>query len=226
MFFDSNYGYIELNQTDRPGSIGDSLAYTSQYITIAYVAGKLGDKINLFAFVSEKGPLRHPDSPWRENDTSGDQVYPLIAASALTQPVLSYRVIKQIKDAGYRTGNGDKIPPGMYGQIRRAQRKNALWVSDLPIFIQALFFKIPIRWSDSKKWFEKSEGSSSDYLNFINALAFAKAEDNITWPMKLAMKLIPKQKVLEKVKDYFKPEPNVQWLLDLYKEALEVIYHV
>ena len=220
-----NYGYIEMEQdpVGNPGRTGDSLAETSRYVSIAYVIGD-NPKINLAYFVTDKGCLRHPDSPWREDDCSGDQVFPLIAASALTQPELLAKVLKQIKDAGYKTGNGDFITPGMLGQIRRAEDKKFLAISDIPLVIQAVLFKIPFRWSDSKKKFESNDDSSGDYLNFINTLAFAKAKGNISLPMKLAMKLISKEKCLEKVKHYYRNEPNSQGLVELYEKSLGKIY--
>lgn len=224
MFFESVYNYIEMHEA-RPGSIGDSCAETSRFVTISIVSG-VNPNIDLKAFVTEKGPLRHPDTIWREDDTSGDQVFPLIAASCLTQPELCSKIIKQIKDAGYKTGNGDFITPGMLGQIRRAENKKLLAISDIPLLIQALLFKVPFRWSDSKKKFESSEGSSGDYLNFINAIAFAKAKGNITLPMKLTMKLISKEKCLEMVKHYYRNEQESQFLIDLYSKALDVIYGV
>lgn len=220
-----NYGYIEMEQdpVGDPGRTGDSLAETSRYVTIAYVIGD-DPKINLVHFVTDKGCLRHPNSPWREEDCSGDQSFPLIAASCLTQPELCSKVIKQIRDSGNRTGNGDLITPGMRGQIRRAENKKLLAISDIPLLIQALLFKVPFRWSDSKKRLESSKEASGDYLNFINALAFAKAKGKITLPMKLAMKLISKQKCLDMVVHYYRNEQNSQGLIDLYKKALDNIY--
>lgn len=206
-----------------PGSIGDSCAESSRYAVIAHVNSKQ-PKLGLQYLVTDKGLVRHPDSPWREDDTSGDQAFPFIAAADLTQPELAKKVIQQTKDAGYRTGNGDLISPGMYGQIRRAENKSMLWLSDLPLLAQALIFKIPFRWSDSKKAFETTADSSGDYLNFINAIAYAHAKGNITWPMRLAMRLVSKETALAKVKHYYRNEPNSQWVTDEYEKAINLIW--
>jgi hypothetical protein len=221
MYIDT-YGFIIMEQSALPGGYGDSCAETSRYVVLAYINGKKLD-IDLRPFVTEKGVLRHPDSPWREDDTSSDQVYPLIAAGYVLQPVVAYKAIKQIADAGDRTGNSDKINIGMYAQIARFFSKDYLWVRDLTLVGQALIFKIPFRWSDSKKRLERSSGSSSDYLNFINGLAFARI-NKWTWPCWLATKIISKEKAMSKVSDYYKPEPNSDWLLQLYTRAIPKIW--
>lgn len=226
MFFDKEYGYIELEQCARPGSIGDSLAETSRYITLMYLLDIPYNSIDLSNFITDKGILRHPDSPWRENDTSGDQIYPLIAASSLIHPEITDMVIEQIKHNRYKTGNGDFISPGMFTQIRRAEHKHFLFVSDLFLLAQAIILKLPFRWSDSKKSFESSKNSSGDYLNFINGLAFAKAKNNTTFPLKLAKKLIKKDTLKQKVQDYYKIEPNSQWIINIYNNTIDRIYDV
>lgn len=211
---------IVMEQSGLPGGYGDSASETGRYVTLL---GVIGDKtfINLGPFVTDKGILRHPLSPWRENDSSSDQVSPLIVGASVSgQFILEDKILKFTK---YKTGNGDFITLGLLANKRRAQYKHFLWISDLAILAQALVFKLPYRWSDSKKTLEKNT-NTSDYLNFINNLAFAKVKKNITWPLKLAMKLTPKEKVLEAIKSYYKSEPNSQWLIDIYIKALEVLY--
>jgi hypothetical protein len=222
MFLDA-YALIAMEQSAFPGSIGDSCSESSRYAVIAYVNGSKPN-IKLGELVTDKGPIRHPSSPWREDDTSSDQVAPLIAATELVNPELAKKIIQNIKDSHYRTGNGDLISFGVLGQMRRAENKAMLWLSDLPLVFQSLIFKIPFRWSDSKKRFESSSGSSGDYLNFINALAFARAKNNVTWPMWLAMRFISKDTAKAKVADYYKPEPNSQWILDEYNTAIDKIW--
>lgn len=221
MVFD-NYGYIVMEQSGLPGGYGDSCAETSRYVTLKAV---IGDQvvINLVSFVTDQGVLRHPLSPWREDDTSLDQMYPLLAATTLTNKELRNKVDGFITDYSGKTYNGKIVNFGMQAQVARSRDEKHLWINDLSILGQALIFKLPYRWSDSKKWFEKND-STSDYLNFVNGIAFAKVKNNETWPIKLAKKLIKKETVLEKVKSYYQPEPNSQWLVDLYSKALEVIY--
>lgn len=220
MIFD-NYQYLIMEQVEAPGNSGDSAAETGRYVTLKAV---IGEKviIDLSHFITEKGILRHPDSPWRENDISSDQVAPLLAAASLIQPEIADKIMKQLENG--HTGNGDLISLGLRGQIRRAQDKHFLGFSDLPMLGQALLFKLPFRYSESKHWLEGNDDSSGDYLNFVNSLAFAKAKGKLSLSQKLSMKLISKQKCLDKVKHYYRNEPHAGFLIDLYSKALELIY--
>lgn len=217
MFLDA-YNFITMEQTGSPGNIGDSLSETSRYLTLL---GVIGDKtvINLSPFITDKGILRHPLSPWRESDTSSDQVSPLIAAASVSsQFLIEDKVLGFTK---YKTGNGDFITLGLLANKRRAQNKHFLWISDLAILAQALIFKLPYNIVNYK--LVKNNGTS-DYLNFVNNLAFAKFKKNETWPLKLAKWLTPKNKILQKIRLYYRPEPNSQWLIDIYEKALGEIY--
>jgi hypothetical protein len=217
-----NYRFIKMEQCLWPGSTGDSCAETGRYITLSYLIGE-DPEINLFPFMTDKGFLRHPETLWREDDFTSDQMAPFLSAASLTQPLLAGIAVNRIKNAGWKTGNGDYITPGLLASIKRVQNSKIQWIYDLAFLGQALIFKLPIRWSDSKRWFERSEGSSADYLNFLNGIAFAKAKKKLTWPMKLALKLTGKAKIMSKVEDYYFVEPNSQWILDIYKKALEVL---
>lgn len=220
-----NYNFIimEQNLTTDPGRLADSLAETSRYIVLAFVNGQKLD-INLHYFVTDKGLLRHPLSPWGVEDTSLDQIYPLIAAAALISPnELRSKIDSFI--SGTKIYNGKIVTPGFKAQLNRSKDNSTPWIDDLALLGQALIFKLPFRWSDNKKWFEWSSGSSSDYLNYVNGLAFAKIKGE-TWPLKLARFIISKDKILGKIHEYYIPEPNVKWLLDEYEKALKVIYRV
>lgn len=223
MYIDS-YQLIVMEQSGFPGGWGDSAAESSRYVILATINGEKVN-INLKQLVTETGVLRHPLSPWRENDTSSDQVVPLLAATSLLQPELASVIIKQIKTAGYKTGNGDLISTGLLENMRRAEKKHFLWISDLAILGQALIFQLPFRWSDSKRFFELSSGSSSDYLNFTTDLAFAKITNTETIPIKLAKLLIvSKEKILSEVNSYYAAEPNHSMIIEEYTKALERIY--
>ncbi len=220
MYLDSQ-NLIVMEQSGLPGGYGDSASETGRYVTLLAV---IGDKIiiDLSPFITDKGILRHPESPWKEDDISSDQVSPLLAAASINQLYISDRIISLIRNNDNRTGNGDLISFGMWAQLRRAEKASNLWFSDLALLGQVLMFKIPFRWSDSKQKFEKNT-NSSDYLNFVNSLAFAKIKGD-TLSSKLAKWLTSKDIVLQKVKDYYNPEPNSEWLLKKYEQALDRIY--
>jgi hypothetical protein len=221
MHLDSQ-GLVVLDQDTFPGNIGDSCAETSRLVTLNSLNNEF-PWTQLSAFITDKGILRYPTSPWREDDTSSDQVAPLIAACSLTQPQLTNIVIAKIVSAGYKTGNGNIISPGLLTNMKRHQK--SCWQSfwDLAILGQALLFKVPVRWSDSKKWFEPSSGSSADYLNFINGLAFAK-QRNWTWVCSLCVKLVSADTALAAVQSYYKPEPNNSIILDAYAKSIQKIW--
>lgn len=193
-----------------PGNIGDSAANTGRYVTLS-----LSAKPNLALFVTISGVLRHPTSPWRENDTSSDQVAPLLNACSLMQPLLANIIISQIKEQGYKTGNGDYITLGLLASMRRHEKKSFLWLSDLAILGQAISFYLPITFENGK--FTRNTNTSND-LNFTDYIKYASQYGKMTWPLKLAKLIMPRRKVLDNIKKYFMPEPNVSWLLALYEQ--------
>lgn len=213
------FGFIVMEQNGFPGNIGDSAAETGRYITMSKV------KIDLSPLVTDKGVLRHPTSPWREDDTSSDQVAPLIAAASIIGANdVADTIIRQIRNGGYKTGNRQLISPGLYANIRRHEDSMLLGLSDLAILGQALLFKFPYRWSDSKKTFESSANSSADYLNFVNALIFAKAKNSFTLTLKLTVLITSGQIVIDKIRSYYASEPNSAWIIKLYEENIKMIY--
>lgn len=225
MYID-NYGTISMEQCEFPGSIGDSAAESGRYAVLAYINGNFQSGIKLQAFLTPSGVIRHPQSPWGVSDTSTDQIVPLIAASTLLEPKITDTIIQQIKDNGYKVSNGNLINPGVLANIKRHTGSTFQSVYDIAFLGQAFMFKLPFRWSESKHWFEKTEGSSSDYLNFTNGLLLAKIRGGLTFPQKLTLKLIKKEEILQKIKNYYKPEPNSEWLIKEYEQALEKLYNV
>lgn len=208
---------MEQNPPGDPGRTADSAAETGRYITLKAV---IGDTviINLKPLVTDKEILRHPNCIW--HDAPSDTVAPLLAAASIIDPETEQKILVLIKDN--KTPNGNVISPGLWAERRRIEGKKLLWASDLVILGQALLFKLPYRWSDSKKTFEKTSGSSADYLNYINYIALAKVKDKkLNLVLKLALKLTGKANILEKIQSYYKPEPNSQWILDLYKKVIE-----
>lgn len=209
MKFDSNNLLVSEIGT-FPGTIGDACANTSRYVTLS-----LSNKPNLALFVTISGVLRYPTSPWGVNDTSSDQIAPLLNACSLTQPLLANIIISQIKEQGYKTGNGNYVTLGLLASIRRHEKKSFLWLSDLAILAQAISFYLPITFENGK--FTKNT-NTSNYLNFADYIKYASQYGKMTFPLKLAKKIMPRSKVLDNIKKYFTPEPNVAWLLALYDQ--------
>ena len=224
MKLDGN-GLIVLEQCSFPGSIGDSAAETSRMVTLQRLLG-LPIQSDLALFVTDKGVLRYPTSPWRENDTSGDQVAPLIAAGDQSH---QQAVINQIKANGYKTGNGNLINPGFFANMQRANGVWIQWPWDLAILGEAFILALPFAWNPNASminpltWLVSSSNQTAPYLNWINALAFAR-QKKWTLPCWLATKIVSKKKALAAVKSYYSVEPKVQWLLDLYDQAANEIW--
>ena len=212
-------GLVVLDQCGFPGNIGDSCAETSRlYVLKRFVTGQVeNEKEILSQFITPKGIIRHPDSPWKEDDTSSDQVLPfVVAATKWTEPIPGCLFFS-------RTGNGDLVTPNLLAVQKRALGKSS-WFYDLSILGQSFIFKIPFRWNDEKKWFESSKDSSCDYLNFVMALIQSNESNSITWPIRSAIKRTSKDLVLNKIKQYYLKEPNSENLVSLYSLAIDKIW--
>lgn len=85
-------------------------------------------------------------------------------------------------------------------------------------YIQGLILKFPYRWSDSKKRFEKTKGSSVDYLNMVLIWHFLKATGR--WASLGATKEKCKQMVFMYYKNGPDWEPNVDWFINYYLKTL------
>lgn len=217
MIFDS-YGCLRMEQCAFPGSVGDSCAETSRLaILTAYLDKDTSHRGVLLNFFSQFGVLRHPDSPWRENDTSGDQVMPLLIALHVSGLYANAEALMQP-----RTGNGDLVSPLLYATQKRFSGK-ASWFWDLAALGQALISKLPFRWSDDKRRFTQSSDSSCDYLNLLMYIIYAKMVSGETWPVKLARYLVGYSIFAEKISKYYAPEPN-PFVVLYYIRALDEIY--
>lgn len=193
-------GCLVMEGSSPEGNLGDSCAETARL----FLLNKNNPYfLDLQRFRTMKGYVRHPNAIWREDDFSSDQALPLFLAM---NPYLSHEMFLRIVEAGYKTGNGTYVSPGFYALLKGNQ-----WLINMTLWIQTLIFKFPWRWSDERKWFEKSEGSSGDYLNWIHASQYA-----FPW----VRNLIKKETLKQKVRDYYKPEPNSAWLINLYDEFI------
>jgi hypothetical protein len=224
-------GLIEMEQTGAPGCYGDSCAESGRYVTLCMLLGGTSvPQINLDQLVTPAGVVRYPcpPAPWGPSDTSSDQVSPLIAALSCTQSGMLPTVLNQIALNGYKTGNGDLIEIGLYANMKRAQGSwcQSLW--DMAILGQAVILALPIAWNPNAAmnpltWIISSKNQTSGYLNWFNALAFAR-QKKWTLPCWLATKIISSKKTLKNVASYYQPEPNNSLILGLYTEGAKKIW--
>jgi hypothetical protein len=175
-----------------PGDVGDSCAETARLAILSpdYFAPVLSPN----QFIGIGGFLRHPTAPegWRESDFSNDQLLPLILATGLRGEWWKIPGTKTI------------VSPGVWFAARASWRGLAETVR-----LQNTLFAMPYRWSDSKKWFERSSGSSADYLNYFVSIVFLR---------RMGIWIEPRPETEEKIRSYYANEPNSAWLLDEYRK--------
>lgn len=201
------YGTIELEQCSWPGSIGDSCAETARYAHLLMLNGEYRLPVLLNRFITHTGYIRHPTAPdgWRESDFSSDQALPLYLA--LKRNAAIPELLQAESRLRWRTGNGQLVSPALFFAIRRLDV-----MFSLVTLAQVALFKLPWRWSDERHWFERSEGSSADYLNWLHCAVYCPR-----WIRRLISADLLKQKIA----DYYKPEPNSAFLLSLYNKIIE-----
>lgn len=190
-----------------PGSIGDSCAESSRYYLLKWPTLPLP---NLKIFVTDTFFVRHPDSPWREDDFSTDQALPLYIA---TKNANMYYKLKKNK---WRLPNGQFISPIFYAILTKKK-----WLINLCVFAQGILFKLPYRYDDSKKRFTKND-NSSDYLNYYFTAYYAD---------KWARHIVKKEVILQKIKSYYQSEIDASKdktlaleIIRLYEEEIEVLW--
>jgi hypothetical protein len=199
------FGCLVMEHSSPEGNLGDSCAETGRLEHMLMVLGE-PSQCSMFPFLTDKGYVRHPNAIWREDDFSSDQALPFYLVTK-NRP-LGIQMHQRIQAAGWKTGNGTFVSPGFYALLKDSQ-----FLINQTLAAQALIFKFPWRWSDSKKWFEKSEGSSADYLNWIHAAAYA-----YPW----VRNMIPKQRLKDKVIDYYDSEPYSIWVVELYERFIDL----
>ena len=222
---------IVMEQTVWPGSIGDSMAETSRLFILNEFLRTHGSvklyahKLDLMQFRTVSGYVRHPTAPhaalgtghnWREPDASSDQCLPWLMAVMLQNPITASYFVDDFR---FRI-KGTKTIASLPLQFLARGKFKALALSNQ---VQELIFKIPYRWSDDERMkgkllkFERSESSSADFLNYFAIYAFFKTRGE---HCKMGLK---HELVLNKIKSYYSPEPNSQWLINLYEEAFMLI---
>ncbi len=199
-------GAIELEQCERPGSIGDSFPESARYEHVKQLGGDYKLECNFDQFITPFGYVRHPDVPddWKEKDTSSD---------VLTVPFLMFRRMcdprademkRRLKANGFRTGNGDLLSPGLFAEMYAPILRTPL------LLVQLALFKFKYRWNDEKHKFEENEESSCDYINFIHVAAYAP---------KWLRRLINPVTLIDKIINYYRNEPNCLFLKSEYVEV-------
>lgn len=197
---------MEQNPIGDPGRTGDSAAESARYLHLKMILGNYILDVNLNQFITSIGYVRHPDSPWRENDMSGDQLLPLYLAFKRYDPVRTSELEARVRSAGYRTGNGNLVSPAFFSCL-----KDSKLLMSICTLGQALLFKLPYRWNDETKRLEKMKNSSADYLNFIHVAVYCP---------KLIRKSVSKEMLRKKVSEYYEPEPNA-FVIELYDQVIE-----
>lgn len=204
-------GCLVMEHSSPEGNLGDSCAESSRLDHMNYLLGK-SPQCNLTKFVTITGYVRHPLVPesWKEKDFSSDQALPLLLCFKMKNHwngLYADQMRSRIMANYWRTGNNNFVSPGLFAELIGCK-----WLRAFFLLVQMLLFKFPYRWSDSKKWFESTDGSSGDYLNFIHLGVHAP---------KWVRRLVSKSMLKQKVSDYYAPEPKSDWLIKIYDEFIE-----
>lgn len=237
MIFD-HYGFLnsEKDPVGDPGRLGDSCANTFRWLQLAKYVGPKPDQPNvamqshvreLYEWLkTNKGYVRHPESIWREDDFVGDQAKPLLMG--LDAWGLWQEAQEVAKFHAFRYGNGDLVHPTFKASAARASGWPS-WFWDISIYVQIVTMqKIPFRWNDEYfkqgRWpFERSEESSADWLNWFHMIIHAEMKGHTYWTRKAKAYASPRE-IASRITSYFSPEPNSEWLLELYLKAIIKAY--
>lgn len=233
-----DYGLIVLEQNDEQhpdptealnafhGNRGDSCAETFRHLHLQiYLEDRTKRDAALLAYRQCKtatGYIRHPLCKWREGDFSGDQAKPMYLV--LRAMLLGYERTEMeqyfFADSDWgKTGNGDLLSASMKGVIKRANGKQSNF-SDFSLYSQIFAMtKIPFRWNDEKWWFESTESSSADWLNWYHGIIQAEMFGHTYMSLKAKNMADPAQ-VLAKIKSYYAVEKNA-FVVELYEQAIK-----
>lgn len=206
--------HFEQNGGAWPASVGDSCAETSR----AFVLGsdKL-DRLDLVAFIAPKGGyVRHPtlaELPgWDASDFTSDQALPLILGFDHPMPALKWR-----------TAPSKLSSPGVMAAARN------WWVALAIInLLQALIFQVPFRYSDDEQLsglrrVVSTDDQYADYLNWFIVVYFLHKK-GYTKLVRAQTQLVDRTDLLRRVKGYYAPEPNSEWIYKLYEAASLEVY--
>lgn len=205
--FDDNF--LIITDEGTPGALGDSCAETARYAILK------GHPVGVWSdFRTNIGYLRHPDSIWREDDTSSDQLVPyLIVLDLQNEKDLLQEARSRLK---WTNANKHIASVGLMLLSRN-------WLTTLSIvnLIQGFIFKVPFRWNDGSRSIERTEKTSADYLNwFIIAVYLKRKKVPFSG---LAKKVVTKEKLLERVNNYYS-NPDAAWIVQAYEAAIPEVY--
>lgn len=221
-------GALVYENSSQYGNIGESMAETARlHRMIRKICEKettdlqlISDELNLAQFRTDKGYLRHPDAPfkddkgdsWREDDTDGDMYLPwYLEATPAQQREMKWRVIRNFM----RYGNGDLVQPGFAAEIF-----NQDWARTKCCQVQLDLFSLKYRWSDADglAWynhFQPTETSAADYLNF--SMVMCERPESIRAQVRA-------QTLIEKFESYYGWDANKDWYLDIARKFLRLYF--
>ena len=184
----------------HPGNLGDSLAETARYAILNGV-----NSVLLGLFWTSIGFLRHPNSIWREQDTSADQVLPLVLARTMLSVHLGPRILIP--------GTKTIMSAGLWAAWHHHYR-----LLNVVNIVQGWLFNLSWRIADGGK-IERSEGKVQDWLNYICVYVWLR--DHGRW----ATLNQSRDRCMKAVRKYYLEgddwEPNAQWIVDMYDQALK-----
>lgn len=205
------YQTIVREKDQGPGDLGDSCADTARIAVLT-----LFPLLDLRVFRTTEGYVRHPNSPWREDDFSSDQAAPLMIGYALEYPDHWWEMKCRLSTG--HTGNGRKLSPGLWALVHEKD-----WLLALITVLQGFLFLFPLRWSDShhgdiKHWWQRIQwgGDEGDYLNWVSFLEYL---DSVRWRkvVKFCYHIRTPETVVKKVRAYYANQPNSEWILEIYE---------
>lgn len=219
-----------------PGDIGDSCADTARLFVLDPLTLFYDHLLNLDVFWTPRGYVRHPLAPerdekgesWREEDFSSDQALPLLLAYEVSRNILRTNLANRLRIAGWRTGDGNLVSPGLYALSKFVLSRDRVWLHVLGLInlVQALLFLVHVRWSDDERhtgWRRiQWGGNEGDYLNWhvINDFLWLTG---VYWPLAICYRIWTPRTVYAKVKAYYASQPNHEWYLAPWRQSLNAI---
>lgn len=213
------HGCVIMQSVGWPGDIGDSCAETGRYIVLR---GSADPQINLMAFVTDIGFIRHPTSPWKEDTFTTDQALYLLMAADLTDRPLRDIVVSKLRRMGWQTAPGKPAHPNLYFLAHRWYQ-----LCGLTEIAQMMFNLIPFRWHDgndgTESWgafrrrfwrFKSAEGSTVSFMTTLLGCIFLKRV-GVRWPLRI----LNKEKYLAKTRAYYANQPNSEWFVAMFERA-------
>lgn len=190
----------EKYEPGHPANLGDSCAETARYELLS------GDScVSLGKFWTSIGFLRHPNSIWREKDTSSDQVLPLVLERTMLPVHLGPRILIP--------GTKTIMSAGLWAAWHKHYR-----LLNMVNIVQGWLFNLSWRIADGGK-LERSEGKVQDWLNYLCVYFWLR--DHGHW----ATLNQSKERCMKAVRKYYLEGPdqekNSEWIVELYEKALK-----